>query len=465
MEEENKIAKLKELAEGVAKGNINLSVIRAVKTLENNIVSTGELSAEFKTLRQDYNKNIAYWANKNIDIREFLDNTGYTLNKAESTERWPKYVKGERQVLLTEGNTVIDVKSGESMNLFKFVNAEYFKDNPKMSDTAHFVNQIYKHAGGTSMLHNITEKKGKKENIFNVQKAVKEFKLSDYRIEPLNDDNIFLKKRGIKKETLEDRIFSGTILQGNKAMMNSEYNNVIYPFRQHPGEKAEDMKTLLQQYGKKIDVNGNQVDKIFAAGEGKTASLWMSNPPPAGVKYVQVMENPLDCLSHYQLYKPQHTLYVATGGTPSSGQLELVDKLCKEYKAQPVLSFDRDMAGYRFDAMYLAHRAPDKVHLSGAGDSVNVTFKNLSEVCHRNLVTGLEKNGVAFEAAAGTITATAADEKQMQLLVNVANIHALPRRIDIDKAKYKDYNDDLRLNIRQPELHKSLEINTLNMKI
>ena len=116
-------------------------------------------------------------------------------------------------------------------------------------------------------------------------------------------------------------------------------------------------------------------------------------------------------------------------------------------------------------ARYLAHRAPDKVHLSGAGDNVSVTFKNLSEVCNRNLVTGLEKNGVAFEAAAGTVTATATDEKQLQTLVNFANIHALPRRVDIDKAKYKDYNDDLRLNIREPEFHKSLETSKMSIKI
>jgi hypothetical protein len=156
---------------------------------------------------------------------------------------------------------------------------------------------------------------------------------------------------------------------------------------------------------------------------------------------------------------------VATGGNPSSGQLDVFDKLCKEFKAQPVLSFDRDIAGYRFDAMYIARKAPNNIELSGIVDNLKFTFKNFSEVCERNLQFGFEKNKIAFEKKSGAITATAMSDKQMQLLVNYANIVSPGQLVGVEKSRYKDYNDDLRLNIRQPEFYKSLKISDISMKI
>ena len=467
MNTDEKLQRLKELSEQIINKKTNLVAIKEIKTLEKELLTTRATPATDRdmvnALKRKYNKEIAYWANANIDIKPFVEGAGYKLVKGESTERWQKYTNGGNQVLLTGNNTIVDVKTGESKNLFAFVNERFTKENPQMSDTSHFVNEIIKHEG-LSLFQPAERQaeKGINEKSI-IDKDKKEFHLTDYRVDALNTKNSYLNRRGITEKTLESPLFKGSIMQGNRVEREIWQNNVIYPFKQYPEETVTESKALLQQYGAKVNIEGKEVDKIFTPGEGKSSSLWISNAPEQ-VKHIRIMENPLDCLSHYQLYEPKNSVYAATGGRPAEGQMNAIGNLCKRYKAQPVISFDRDMAGYRFDSAWIARRADGRMELSGNDTKFCVKFRNVSDAGKENLKTAMIKEGISFDIDihSGAITATTTTPQQLELINDYANKLFCGGAVRIEKSSLKDWNDDLKKGICKPELYETLKISVGN---
>ncbi len=448
---------IKKMAEKIRRGDINFQIIRDVKIQEQAIVAAGKITDEFKAIRTVYNKDIAYWCNRNVDIKDFVEDAGYKFNKAASTERWPMYEKGESKLLLTDGNTVQFVKTGEKQNLFDFVRSNFTKENPGMSDTAHLVNEVARRNGLGYHRPPAERSQGAAAAEPALRKTdVKEFKMSDYRVEALDPKkNYLVEKRGITPDTLENPLFKGAIMQGNKVERESWQNNVIYPFKRH---QRDEMQTLLQQYGKKIDIQGKQIDKIFAPGEGKHTSLWMSNVPD-NVKYIRVMENPLDCVSHYQMYKPADTMYVATGGRPAGEQLKLIDTMAKELKAQTVISFDRDMAGVRFDAMYMQQQVP-QMKVGGTDERTVIEFNDLKPAVQSNLEQYLAAKNVPYSSTpGGKVVATCTTTGDINACLDFANKGFTNRCVIFEKSFNKDWNDDLKAGMITPQVYKTLEVN------
>jgi len=445
--QQEKMQRFMQLSEKIAKKEINLNIIKDIKAIDYELFSGGiQVNDEIKAIRINNNKQIAYWANRNIDIADFVRDCNFV--EKGSTQRWPRYEKGNEVLLITENNTVVKAKSGQRQNLFDFIKEHYPKMNHKLSDTSHFINEILKKEGvhlvqaQTPVIRAdrgeaIAEPCSKEQKIFNIH---------DYRVEPLNVEKNYLNTRGIKIETLRDPLFNGTVLSGNKVTMEKWQNNVIYPFRQHP--EQQELSTLMMQYGKKIEISGKMVDKIFAPGEGKARSMWMSNVPES-VKYIRVMENPLDCLSHYQLYKPKNSLYVATGGRPAREQLELIDELAKQYHAQPVLSFDRDMAGYRFDASYMEHKT-QAFRVVGPDEKVDIIFENLKADTKDYLITGLELRNISYSIEADRVIVSCENAEDIGFCTTFVNATTINNKTPIiyEKSVMKDWNDDLSAGIQ-----------------
>ena len=77
--------------------------------------------------------------NAKADIKTFLEEFGY-VQKA-SICKWARYKKGESVYLVTEGNTFKDVTSGETGNLFKFIEREHGKPE-SISQTEFFIRRV-----------------------------------------------------------------------------------------------------------------------------------------------------------------------------------------------------------------------------------------------------------------------------------------------------------------------------------
>jgi hypothetical protein len=413
----------------------------------------------FHELRVNNNREIAYQLNQTADIEVFVEAAGYT--KKGSTARWPRYEKGESVLLVTEHNTVKDVKSGESRNLFAFVKAE-FPNTGKKNATMHFIDTVMKYPESErgSALHigrqqQLGEAKGQPVAV----KPKKEFALSSYRLEALSTGSNYLHdQRGITRETLEHPNFKGAILQGNRFYRAKQdgsqeaiprwQNNVIYPFKQSPGAANAEMTTLLQQYGKKVSVGDTVTDKVFAAGGGRHSAAWFSNPP-AKVDHLFVMEGPLDALSHYQLHRPENALYMAMGGRPAAAQLALIDEVCQKYGIpNKHLSFDNDMAGHSFDAQYLASKTQRygiKTVPNSSDKEFIVEFRQLKPEQHAALSKATEGKPNAVCRDDGSVEVRVKTPEELSRCNRYAAKYlAEDKALRFTKSEKKDFNDDLK---------------------
>jgi hypothetical protein len=415
----------------------------------------------FHELRINNNREIAYQLNQTADIQVFVEAAGY--KKKGSTERWPRYEKGESALLVTEHNTVKDVKSGESRNLFSFIKGE-FANTGKRSDTAHFIETVMKYPESErgSALHVGRMGQPPEARDAGQGEAVrpkKEFQLSDYRLEALNAGANYLHdQRGIDRETLERPNFKGAILQGNRLYRAGKdgsqvavprwQNNVVYPFKRTPEAANTEMVTLLQQHSKKIPLGDKMVDKVFATGGGRHNAAWFSNPP-ARVEHLFVLENPLDALSHYQLHRPENALYMATGGRPAAAQLALIDEVCQKYSIpNKHLSFDNDMAGHAFDAQYIAGKT-QAYSIKTVPNSSDKEFV----VEYRQLQP--EQYAALSQAAKDKPSAVCKDDGSIEVKVKTpeelsrcnryaAKFLVEDKALRFTKSQQKDFNDDLK---------------------
>ncbi|MDR1226566.1 MAG: toprim domain-containing protein [Prevotellaceae bacterium] len=435
-----------------------------VKAHEAALLKRGNLPSEFFPIRQEYNKNIAYQLNATADIKVFMEGSSY--KQEHSTERWPRYKKGDTVLLVTDSNGFKNVKTGETGNLFKFIEAEYPKFSEK-SATAHFVDVVLSQP--TSEMRSkahvqwMSERTQQPAAMTAGAPAVKkEFHLSDYRLEHLNTaDNYLVHQRQVDKATLDSPIFKGSIIQGNKTHYISKvngkeveipkhFNNVIYPFKTSPEAKNQEMTSLLLQYSKKFPVGDKMVDKLFAPGDGKNKAAWFSKLPAEGkVEHLFVMENPLDALSHYQLHKPENALYMATGGRPATAQLALFDEVAKKYGVEHKhLSFDNDMAGHSFDAQYLASKTP-QYKIKQAPDSKNeefiVQYKQLKPEQYAALrQAAKDKPSIVCKDDGSVSVHVKTQEELSRCNKYAAKFLAEDKTLRFTKSEKKDFNDDLK---------------------
>jgi hypothetical protein len=412
-------------------------------------VNVGKLKYNAKSvfyrLQKDTNRESAYWMNQSIDIVPFVENRGYV--KKHGTERWPRYEKGSEVFLITDGNTLYHPKTGKNTNLYDFIREHYPKLNPNTGNTKHMVDTVMQHEGLQTFVKPVADP-AREHRQTPVNKGAKEFSLHHYRIEKLNPHKNYLLTRGITVETLKHPLFADSVVQGNKTTVDTRYNNVIYPFKSHPSHGNDQMLTLLQQYGKKVEFDGKPIDKVFAEGVGKSRSLWFSNVPEKADR-IYVFENPLDALSHYQKYRSDNAFYCATGGNPAQGQYEKITEVCRDLKIRPVLCFDNDFAGCRFDTSYLASVRPDKLSVEKVGeDFYHVKLSDLteSETVNAEAVFNAKDIRIVSKEGNGIVAVIDGTEKS-RTFNNFVNTCIAKTDAKIEKSVMKDFNDDLVNNL------------------
>ena len=155
-------------------------------------------------------------------------------------------------------------------------------------------------------------------------------------------DRRYLHHRHLSDETIDSPAFQGRVFtsqQGN-------FRNTAFPLYNEHGiatveQRNEDYKHLLQL---------------------PKTGVWVSHPtegPGTPVQRLVVSESPVDAMSYHQLHHrgaegQPNTLYVATSGTVTERQIELIQKLIdKQEPREVVLANDNDAAGRRFNINYL----------------------------------------------------------------------------------------------------------------
>ncbi|VEP18656.1 TOPRIM domain protein (fragment) [Hyella patelloides LEGE 07179] len=149
----------------------------------------------------------------------------------------------------------------------------------------------------------------------------------------------FLRSRKLHGTLLKSARFKDTVLADT-------YNNLIFPHQDVEGICGFEKR------------NANY--KGFSTGGEK--GLWVSNTFKED-KYLVICESPIDCLSHAQLYPRQDTRYMATSGSFSAKQKDLLVKASEKMKlrgGRTVLALDNDAAGYKMRDELQRH-IPDAV--------------------------------------------------------------------------------------------------------
>ena len=154
----------------------------------------------------------------------------------------------------------------------------------------------------------------------------------------------YLDKRGIKQSTLKCDRFMGTVAVDNRG-------NAIFPHYDQDGITGFTAKN----------------DNYTGFSKGGTKALWRSKPQSNDRRLV-IVESAIDALSYHQLFsdKNPHTLYISTGGTISSTQLDLIKTAMADMTkigGEIVIATDNDRAGNKL-AQTLAKEAPTKSNIS-----------------------------------------------------------------------------------------------------
>ena len=153
------------------------------------------------------------------------------------------------------------------------------------------------------------------------------------------DEHPYLEQRGIKRSISKSDRFYGTVAIDNRG-------NAIFPHYDKDGLTGYSIK------------NSN----FTGFSSGGTKTLWQSNKSETDRQLV-ITESVIDAMSYHQLFGSENpnTRYIATSGTISNYQLELISTAMKEMTklgGEIVIATDNDEMGNKM-AKTLAKIAPE----------------------------------------------------------------------------------------------------------
>jgi|GEM_PF-2602352 len=316
-------------------------------------------------------------------------------------------------------------------------------------------------------------------------------------VQPVLTDRTFLRDRGLSDETIGAPAFQGRVFTSQ----NGPHKNTVFPLINEAGYASYEEK------------NHNFKSMMPGAKDG----VWVSKPTAGKdtpVERVVIGESAIDQMSKYQLEqaggKGPNTLYIATSGTVTQRQVELIQKIIdKQQPREVALASDNDNAGRRFNINYLNDlRAPRPSvelseqqtevptqaragihwHATRAGDyhsDLKVTFDHEKAFQGRQAVAGLQEKVDGWQQENGQDTArlnvlrtgseqtvvrlTVTNDQVPQLLLLSQDLHAqrealLPQAqrtpatfLVIEPARLKDYNLDLTEQIKDQQLASARE--------
>ncbi len=293
------------------------------------------------------------WYREHVDIRQYLERSGYVLEKSRNTKRYQAYFHEERgdkvYVPISDRYPVPSYYVNQFDQKDKGTLVDFIISREKKSlDEARLTLRTF-HSGGEYIGSSATS------NQVKVQKKVNEQILSDaeeqqrkhrlvmdriLREKGLKDES-FLRSRFLEEDTIRARAFKGKVLL-NEAPDGKFW---AFPLREAAGNKVVGM-ALKNAEGERM--------------LGKRGGLWISSATKnsrAAVEQLVLTEHPIDGMSYYQLHKKElqqlNTVFASTAGNPGHDQLNAVKEIISLHKIPKViLANDRDKAGAQYNATY-----------------------------------------------------------------------------------------------------------------
>lgn len=178
-----------------------------------------------------------------------------------------------------------------------------------------------------------------------------------FEVKPLTDTS-YLTDRGILEPILNSSLFNGTI--GNKIIeFEDKKNNVII--------KYNNTAFLIKDLTDKtigLSLKNKTATSSYKGNleESSTRGMWISNIPKNDNPTIfAIAENPIDCISHYQMnFNPLNTnvnvVYFASNGTLRRDHIEFVQHYINKQRPEQILLInDNDHAGMRYNITLLGN--------------------------------------------------------------------------------------------------------------
>ena len=276
---------------------------------------------------------------KEIDLERFLLDHGYQHTK-KSTSNNPRLVKynGEQKedlILITKkGNDHFFHRPMVQGNSFEANDIVYFtqqmKGNCSLPEVRNYLNH-YQGVLNQRPYHHRQEINSTQDTTVDINDKILSFLKG-------TKDFSYLISQGVSEQTINHPIFKNTICFPRQ-------NNVI-----QTGFIMKDQKGTPVALEKK--------NKGFSGILGpKNKALFISNfDDRYSVKSVIFCESAKDCLSHFQLHKPEQPLYISTAGQPSNYQYKRIVKtlLINNFNVLKVAT-DNDIKGEWFFSHLISH--------------------------------------------------------------------------------------------------------------
>lgn len=183
-------------------------------------------------------------------------------------------------------------------------------------------------------------------------------------------DTAYLESRGLDKQTILNPKFNNKIFTGvyDDQARAERVKNTIFPLFNEKGENV----------GLERRNNSSYHDKKIRGH--KSEGLWISDfNKERPVDGVYIGESPIDVMSYHEMKadKMANNIYLATMGSMSQTQLDLVNKFVDYYKPKHLGTLtDNDVQGYRYDLKVLDAIGPESSLSNKEYASKNVEFSN-----------------------------------------------------------------------------------------
>ena len=294
-------------------------------------------------LHQNHREELQ-WYKEQIDIRHYLESTGYVLDRARNTRRYQAYFNEERgDKVYVPADTRYPVPS-------YYVNQFDRKDKGTLVD---FIMSREKKdlEGARLVLKAFSSTRPYPENpVPMVEKgkdeAAEQLRKHQMVIEKimreksLKEDS-YLRSRFLEEDTIRAKAFKG------KVLLNQAPDGTYWAF---PMQEVEGGKVVG------MSLKNAEGERML----GRRTGLWISHPTRnsrAPVEQAVLTEHPIDAMSYYQLRKKEmqdiNCVFLSTAGNPSQDQLKAVKEFVDLHKVpKVVLAHDNDPAGAAYTKEY-----------------------------------------------------------------------------------------------------------------
>jgi hypothetical protein len=289
-----------------------------------------------------------------IDLVEYAQRQGYQVIAQGKRGDWQHLEnngehiivsrKGNGQVYLNPGNdrdrgTIIDfVKTREIKNLgeVRLHLREYLNEYPEPS-LAYIMAPDGNRLNGLPVKPSLEP--GKEIDRLETEEEKRTRLISEVLgIRKELSDRSYLHSRALTDETIDSPAFKGRVFTSQQ----NEFHNTAFPLYNENGLTSVEQK------------NTGYKSLLALPKDG----VWVSHPTlgkDTPIERLVINESAIDAMSYHQLkYDGKNTMYIATAGTVTEKQIELIQRVIdKQQPNEIILANDRDAAGRKFNINYL----------------------------------------------------------------------------------------------------------------